>query len=110
MCSAGKRHRKGRENTGKIPAAWHRRSGKFVLHRTTIDVIPRPHRGRGNLLLGSEVLYYPIHIEHFGYSMLIGAVLKSTAVVEIATGINALAMTMGGAVCSRQSGKLMFIF
>ena len=50
---------------------------------------------RGNLLLGSEALYHPINIEHFGYSMLIGAVIKATAVVEIATGINALAMTVG---------------
>ena len=56
-----------------------------VLHRTTKYVIPRPHRGRGNLLLGSEMPHYPIHIEHFGYAMLIGAVLKTTAVVEIAT-------------------------
>ena len=31
------------------------------------------HRGRGNLLLGSEVLYHPINIEHFGYLVLIGA-------------------------------------
>ena len=55
-----------------------------VLRPTTVDVIPRPHRGRGNLLLSSEVLYHPIHIEHFGYSMLIGAILKHSAVPEIA--------------------------
>jgi len=42
------------------------------------------HRGRGNLLPGSEVLYHPIHIEHFGYSMLIGVFLKYSAVLEIA--------------------------
>ena len=64
------------------------------MHRTTIDVIPRPRRGRGNLLLGSEVPHHPIHIEHFGYSMLIGAILKHSAVPEIATGIDALAMTV----------------
>jgi len=49
---------------------------------------------RGNLLPGSEALYHPIHIEHFGYSMLIGVILKYSAVPEIATGINALAMTV----------------
>ena len=58
------------------------------------------HRGRGNLLPGSEVRYHPINIEHFGYSMLIGAVVKYSAVPEIATGINALAMT--GVVDGRQ--------
>jgi len=63
------------------------------MYRTTKYVIPRPHCGRGNLLPGSEVPHHPIHIEHFGYSMLIGAVLKHSAVPEIATGINALAMT-----------------
>jgi len=39
---------------------------------------------RGNLLLGSEVPHHPINIEHFGYSMLIGAILKHSAVPEIA--------------------------
>jgi len=66
-----------------------------VFRRTTVDVIPRPHCGRGNLLPGSDVPHHPIHIEHFGFSMLIGAVVKYSAEVEIATGINALAMTVG---------------
>jgi len=39
---------------------------------------------RGNLQLGSEMLYHPINIEHFGYSMLIGTILKHSAVLEIA--------------------------
>jgi len=71
-----------------------------VLHRTTKYVIPRSPRGRGNLLLGSKMPHYPIHIEHPGYSMLIGVILKYSAVPEIATGINALAMT--GVVDGRQ--------
>jgi len=50
---------------------------------------------RGNLLPGSEALYHPINIEHFGYSMLIGAILKHSAVPEIATSaFGLLAMTV----------------
>ena len=68
---------------------------RTVLHRTTVDVIPRSHRDRGNLLLGSEVLYHPINIEHFGYSMLIGAILKHSEVREIVTSaFGLLAMTV----------------
>jgi len=55
-----------------------------VPHSTTIDVIPRSHRDRGNLLLGSEMAHRPINIEHFRYSMLIGAILKHSEVLEIA--------------------------
>ena len=62
------------------------------------------HRGRGNLLPGSEVLYHPIHIEHFGYSMLIGVILKYSAVPEIATshGFYAMLLAMTGVVDGRQ--------
>jgi len=66
-----------------------------VLHSTTVDVIPRSHRDRGNLQLGSEALYHPINIEHFGYSMLIATILKHSAVLEIATSAyGLLAMTV----------------
>jgi len=40
---------------------------------------------RGNLLQGSKAPHHPINIEHLGYSVLIGAVLKYFAVLEIAT-------------------------
>jgi len=50
---------------------------------------------RGNLLPGSEAPHHPINIEHFGYSMLIGAILKHSAVPEIATSaFGLLAMTV----------------
>ena len=39
---------------------------------------------RGNLLLGSEASHYPINTEYTGYLVLIGAVIKATAVLEIA--------------------------
>jgi len=41
-------------------------------------------RDRGNLLPGSEVPFHLINIEHSGYSVLIGAILKHSAVPEIA--------------------------
>jgi len=63
---------------------------------------------RGNLLPGSDVLYHPINIEHFGYSMLIGAILKHSAVPEIATSPpegRLLAMTVVVDGCQRLTNR-----
>ena len=64
-----------------------------VPYNITIDVIPRPHRDRGNLLPGSEAPHHPIRT--FRIFDVNWCNLRHAAVVEIATGINALAMTAG---------------
>jgi len=83
------------------------------LHRITIDVIPRSPCDRGNLLPGSNASHYPINIEYLGYSVLIGAVSKCSAVPEIAMGINAPCNNSGGRwlpAPNEQSDKQKFEF